>query len=570
MSELLWSFDQLARFTRYEDPEVRCWAAERLIQLFPEEAADVVAELLMDDHDTTPELVAEFLGRRGAERHVPRLIRGFRRGTGHTPSRCLEALARLGHEGAPALAETTLHSRDVPEHCLAVVVGALAEMGARTGRAEASDRAREFLLRRPELFAEAAALRGAILLFAPADFGDLVSKWITSLHFRGATQIETTMRVLIEELQLEDFGWCMRTGRDGRIDLERTLKAIESGYDIEVRSELSADAREELALKLERGEFRTIVATLGAFIRDRAAALPANAEGDPLAARLAALGAAFTEDGTIRMAAPLDPAVHQWVIGLLIAGVVKVITYRNYLRELTAAGEGLDPLLALACAETSCLLTELPARLAAAVKDDAAGTARVTEWCVRTLEARGPFFSKAIALETLGEIQAADLIPEIVSHLADDNAYIYGAAERALARMGEAVIPCARGLVGSEETHPDAMQSLTRIICEMGRESSLQFVLDHLDVIFETIGPEAAAESAGLLGHRDLAQPLRRWLDRAPALAGHALLLIGALNNIPVPEEDRILKAIDEYWKGSAEEAEEAADANDPSRQYLM
>src|SRR5262245_52246403 len=89
MPDLLWSFDQLSRFTRYEDPEVRYWAADRLVALFPEEASDVIAPLILDEHDATPELVAEHLGRHGDARHAPALLKGFRKGGGLMPGRCV-------------------------------------------------------------------------------------------------------------------------------------------------------------------------------------------------------------------------------------------------------------------------------------------------------------------------------------------------------------------------------------------------------------------------------------------------------------------------------------------------
>ena len=50
-------------------------------------------------------------------------------------------------------------------------------------------------------------------------------------------------------------------------------------------------------------------------------------------------------------------------------------------------------------------------------------------------------------------------------------------------------------------------------------------------------------------------------------MVGHALLLVGAINNLPVPEEESILKAIDDYWKGSPEGPDSGSG---PSGQYLM
>lgn len=565
MSDLLWSFDQLSRFTRYEDPEVRYWAAERLVALFPDEASDVIAELLFDDHDATPDLVAEHLGRHGGPRHIPILLRGFRKTGSPSRGRCLEALARLGYEATPDLAKTALHQKDVPESSLGIMVAALVDMSGGTGRA--AERAREFLLRRPELFAEPAGLRGAIALYAPADFSDLIHKWITALHFAGPEQLDACIRVLLEELQLEDSGWCIRTGRNGRIDLERTLKAIESGYDVEVRTAIPRESFIEISEKLGTGQFSDIASALGRYVRSRLPAAPDGPAGGPLHERLRGLGEAFMTPSILRLADRLEPGTQQWLIGILISATVKVTIDRDYVRELEAAGGSLDALLSLAAVETSCLLNVLPVKLgAAADAASAAGRSQVMDWCVRTLEARGPFFPKAIALDTLGVLGAADLIPEIATHLADDNAYVYGAAERALARIGAPVIEHARLALRREGVHPEAVQSLVRIACELTSTESLRLVLDHFDELFETIGPEAASEIVGTLGHADLLPHLRRWLDRNPAMVGHALLLIGAINNLPIPEEESILKAIDDYWKGAGEGAEPGRDPG----QYLM
>ena len=46
MTERLWPFKELARFLRYEDPEVRFWAADRMVRHYPEEAtAPLLAHL---------------------------------------------------------------------------------------------------------------------------------------------------------------------------------------------------------------------------------------------------------------------------------------------------------------------------------------------------------------------------------------------------------------------------------------------------------------------------------------------------------------------------------------------
>jgi len=569
MPDLLWSFDQLARFTRYDDPEVRYWAADRLVTLFPAEAADVIADLLLDDHDSTPELVIRHLAAHGGPHHIPIIIKSFKNGDGMMPGRCFEALVRLGYENGPMIAETALYRRDLSEPCLAMIVAALADAAESGGPHGATEKAQEFLLRRPELFAEPAALRAAVRLSAPQDLGDVILKWLTALHFRGLDQIESCIRVLYEELQLEDSGWCIRTGRSGRIDLQRTIKAIESGYDLDLRDALPQQVRGEITARLDHGEFSDIAGAFGRLVADRSAGLAPGPE-DRLPDRLRALGQAFTTRSTLQIAERLEPAIQQWLIGALLSATVKIATYRNYLLEMKAAGDDIDQLLELAGAETSCLLSALPDRLSAAGADAGPREAAIVDWCVRTLEARGPFFPKSIALETLGKLRAVALIPEIAGHLSDDNPYIYGAAERALARMGPPVLEYVSMALARGGVHPDAMQSLVRLACDMGRVGSLRLVMDHFDEVFETIGPEAASEAVGLLGHPDLIPPLRRWLDRSRAMVGQALLLAGAIGNVPIPEEESILKAIDDYWKGAAEGFEENPEPDSPTGPYLM
>src|SRR3989441_10376003 len=81
------SIKDLARFLRFEDPEVRYWAAERLARHYTKEAADLLAPYLFDEHDLTPELVASHLGRHGGGAHLPVLARGVKTQIGRASCR---------------------------------------------------------------------------------------------------------------------------------------------------------------------------------------------------------------------------------------------------------------------------------------------------------------------------------------------------------------------------------------------------------------------------------------------------------------------------------------------------
>src|SRR2546428_3941721 len=127
MTERLWPAKELERFLRYEDPEVRYWAADRLSRHYPERATAVLAPYLFDDHDVTPELVATHLGRHGGSEHVPILARGVRTLQGLPAARALEALVRLRAPEALDRTRAAFDRRDFDEECWSGVLEALAE-----------------------------------------------------------------------------------------------------------------------------------------------------------------------------------------------------------------------------------------------------------------------------------------------------------------------------------------------------------------------------------------------------------------------------------------------------------
>ncbi len=108
MSEtLLWHAEDLAPFLRHPQIEVRRWAAERLIKLFPGQAAPHLLTVLDDPDRSLHRQVTDFLGRQGdAEACGPELARHLSGASGQRISELALALARLGYRAAlPALLE---------------------------------------------------------------------------------------------------------------------------------------------------------------------------------------------------------------------------------------------------------------------------------------------------------------------------------------------------------------------------------------------------------------------------------------------------------------------------------
>jgi len=564
MPRPLWSFEQLSRLTRYEDAEVRHWAADRLVHLYPEKAAAVVSDLLFDEHESTSSLVAGHLAEHGDASQTPILERGFKKGTGALAGQCLAALAKLGYAKAPALAREALRRNDLPETALAEILGGLAAMSTSSGSEEAADAAWETLLRRPELYALPEALRECFKIFGDNQVGELAGKWITALHFSGIESAEPGIRVFQSELKLEEISWCLRTGRSGRVDLDRSLRAIENGYDCEVRGKIGEAEREALASAFAEGEFREMARQLAERVEKRALELSSRegAGDDKLLRRLAALASAFRDDEILTEAERLGHAMHTWLISLLLSALFKTAAYRNLEADLEKAGENLDALLELAELESSYLAGKLPEALARAAGEGSRD--RMEQWCVATLESRGPFFPKVIAIKTIGEMKLGAQLPLILDYLSDDNGYIYGAAEKVLRKFGDDAVDLVRAEIERRKLHPDALSSILVVLADLMTPAALSLAVDRFDDFMLAAGPEEGSELMAMLGDRALIPYLRRWYKRAEgstnqvavqARVGHALLLIGAIHNVAIPEEERILQAIDEYWKETPEEA---------------
>jgi hypothetical protein len=120
VSDLIWGFDELVRFSKWEDAEVRYWAIDRLIRHYPETCCDAISGFVLDDHDVTPERVARHLGEHGTPSHHAILLRGFKLLRGTVPGHCLQALARLGYPGTVDLAATVLHRGDLNDAAVAI------------------------------------------------------------------------------------------------------------------------------------------------------------------------------------------------------------------------------------------------------------------------------------------------------------------------------------------------------------------------------------------------------------------------------------------------------------------
>jgi hypothetical protein len=289
VSDLIWSMKELERFTRWEDPEVRYWAVDRLIRHYPEDCCDAISGYLLDEHEATPSAVARHLGEHGAARHHAILLRGFRLLRGLTPGHCLQALARLGYPNTADLAAAALQRGDLTEPALAIIAEALADLGTPAAR----EMVREFARKKEELLAEPAALRALLKVVDATEIPDVVERFLKALQWRGAHRAGEGFRTLMDALQVDDAGWCFRTGPSGRIELRKTIKAVDSGYDSDILAAMGEGTIKHIAQRFRAGDLADTVRAIEDWTRAAAERIPSDPEDD-LPARISAAVGAFT------------------------------------------------------------------------------------------------------------------------------------------------------------------------------------------------------------------------------------------------------------------------------------
>ena len=84
----------------------------------------------------------------------------------------------------------------------------------------------------------------------------LLSRFLTALQWRGLGRAGDGFRTLMDALQIDDAAWCFRTGPSGRIELRKTIKAVESGYDCDILETVSKQDSDQARLLVQSHEQR--------------------------------------------------------------------------------------------------------------------------------------------------------------------------------------------------------------------------------------------------------------------------------------------------------------------------
>ena len=162
---------------------------------------------------------------------------------------------------------------------------------------------------------------------------------------------------------------------------------------------------------------------------------------------------------------------------------------------------------------------------------------------------------------------AGEHVPEILDFLADENSYIYSAAEKALSQIGDAIVPAARGRIQADALDPNSAESLLLLLAGLGTREALDLAQSRLDFFLDEVGAGVAAEWLALLGVQELLEPLRKVLSRDTPRVGQAVLLLAAIHNVRLPEEESIRAAIEDFWRKQGSDGE---GEDEGSGRYVM
>jgi hypothetical protein len=558
---LLWRFETLARHVRHEDPEVRAWAASRLIHHYPENAADLVAPLLLDDASGMGEPVAEHLARYGTARHIPLLERGFRHAAGRVPGACLEALGCHGYPAMEELAASAVRRHDLGDSGAAAVVVALLRHGEPAAAREVSS---AVIRSQPGLLADPSVAREVFGRLSPAEFPDYLARLREALAWRGADQATAALQGILEGLEVDDVGWLLHTDRRNLVELDRTVKSFDATYDAETRRGLGEEWLGRFDAAFRDGSLPAVAAVVEEFCRGQVQEMDGS---DPLPGRISALATGLAEPEMLQDLERMGPGAASQTVVTFLSCALKLASFRSLGRELERAGDDLGRLLELAEVESAALMDRLPEAIVEAARQDAERQ-RATRFAVEMLGRRGPWYGRLLALEVLGRLQAVEEAHEVIQCLWDHHEVMVETAGRALERMGPGVVGPVRNAYRSHHAEPEAMEWMLAAICQAGTRESLSFVLEQLDELVAEMDAGFVCDWVSVLGSEELIPAFRDLLDSDAVGVGRALLLVSAIHNRMVPEEETIRLAMQESDRGDGEDS--SGGASGSGGPYLM
>jgi hypothetical protein len=243
----------------------------------------------------------------------------------------------------------------------------------------------------------------------------------------------------------------------------------------------------QIAQRFRAGEHGDIVRAIADWTRTAAAKVKAEPDDD-MSKRISAAATAFATPSLVEGSERLGHQFQQWVVGFELSAAFAIARYRTRGWRFRRARGDLDKLLKLAELETAFLIPDLPGRSRSLSARTRRSSRKAQDWCLRLLEAQGPFFPEGARAGDAGRAARGPLHPEVMEYLSDENSYVYGAAERALSLMGEAIVPPVRAKIEARSLDPDVAHRSSSSSAISAPAARYDAVTTNLDWFMEEVG----------------------------------------------------------------------------------
>lgn len=537
MTAFLWSFETLARLCDHKDPEVKCWATDRIRRLYPKEAGPLMAGLLNDRNGSVAARAAAYFCDDPDRTFADGLLAAFRKSSGIAAKRLGYALA-LMKEGRLLDAVRDKHAR-IPGADPADFAGALmniALLGTNESKLYVEDALRHLdsfgdlkEMASGAFFSaniEAGADIGKLLLFAyhsgvsgyvPALLAGIANHagaWLPDDALAGKSGKRQASKVLAGEVEAA-LALLAQTGyEDAGKSLEKLLKKRRFDEILE-EADRTALAIQQ-AKRLERGE--------DAHLRWQAGRDVPFFHG----AALSALKATAAE----------APAAQKETVAGIAVIVLSLLAESRSLIALNPETLDVDAALELFCEERP------DAPQDDAIMDLLAKRADVKSLACEAVGRMGEFpFSRANGrmIRFAGRVIDEGLARDLLAVDFDGNGFEDDVAE-AVGKLGPLSIPLLRPFF--EKNDPAGIPLALRILENLPTEEAVDLILAHWSLLWGGYREWLLDAVAGI-GDKRFIPALKIELKEGEQAEGEVFCLLCLINGETDPELERIKREME-------------------------
>ncbi|MCZ7568544.1 MAG: HEAT repeat domain-containing protein [Ardenticatenaceae bacterium] len=541
--ERFWTLDDYRRWLNHPDAVVREWAAHRIDNQYPQQAAESFVGLLNDSSIHLRTLAAQTLAVSGDPGYEPALLAALPQSEGLVRRWIVSALAQL-HSPAllPQLLEAVdaageLSQRDVLPSELGTTINALGHYPDAEARA--------VLWRFVERYTRDDSLSqdafSALLRFPDVDTVPRLVERYQELRLNEPVPWVRASLALAEAAGLS------RMTEEATGAVQKGPDAARERIEDWLNQSLSMSERLDNAISTSYQTTTQAATTLLPLLATEIADIAAE-RGDDLAAWQAAWAAGERPGGyrrrmlyasqlvsTLAAHPPTNEERAQPVLGLSLAVTAQVLTDQNDEAALEGAPDEAtrrEVLLDILSSPRQNVLPDIVDRVAALGPNVVPDLAEILE--------EGPFWALPRTLQTIGRVArahpgAADaIVPDVLGLIQEDESdYVLEAAGETLVAIGPAVVtPAAEGLHQGDHAYDTYV---TGALSDIPTEASVDALLEHVAVVGLD---DWGAEMLGALGNGRAIPVLQESYRPGDQLLGQFLYVLGVLNGYTGPEMD--------------------------------